>query len=214
MILYDHLNISLPSRTHVSPEDRARLSWQDHANDLSSLDIRPFGSGSTQLRWVYSSSYEVGCSFYSRDARVVDGQIVYATIAQGPQHSIYTLSPSAPVFERRLNEVRFPASKAHMWDSHQRDLGGNGLFFAVESARVPVLSVDGSVGLRSSASTNPGFRPNDPENPLPASFAYRPTNFEAPASNGQEEEQVVGRMRWTRWGLRGRDFNGPEVTAP
>jgi hypothetical protein len=145
---------------------------------------------------------------------VVEGQIVYGTIAQASQHSLYTFSPSEPVFERTLNEVRFPASKAHMWDSEQRDLGGNGRFFAVESARVPVLCVDGSVSTRSSAATNPGFRPNDPENPLPSTFAYRPQNFEAPTSNGEEEEQVVGRMRWTRWGLRGRDFNGPEVFNP
>ena len=155
-------------------------------------------------------SYELGPAFWAPDAR----EGTQGTVSQGQTHPLFTIPTNMPVGNRTLSEVRFPASKAHMWDRYQRDLGDRIPFFAHESARVPVLCVDGSVGLRSAAATNPGFNPADPTNPNPTTFMYRPGSTEPPTQNGEIEEQVVGRMRWTRWGLRGRDFNGPEVTAP
>ena len=211
LALYDHLGMSVPSRIAVSPEDRTRLSWQRDTAGFLALPVRPFGNEGGVLRWIYSSSYEIGPAFWSPDAAVGNQQ----TVANSGSHSIYLVPPNATFGNRTLDQVRFPASKAHLWDSHQRDLGNRVPFFAVQEARVPVLCVDGSVGLRSARYTNPGFNPNSPTSPLALTFPYSPDVLWEPGPvSGQAQDQVQGRQRYTRWGLRGRDFNGPEVTAP
>ncbi len=211
LALAEHQGIGIPLRAAVSPEDRIRLSWQRDADGFLNLPTRPQGTGSIVLRWIYSSSYEIGPAFWSPDYAVAQQQ----TVSQSTSHSTYLFSGSTPLGTRTLDQVRYPAHKAHLWDTHQRDLGRRVAFFAVQDARVPVLCVDGSVGLRSSRYTNAGFQPNSPQSASSTSFTYQPdTSWEPPAMSTSGQDSVVGRMRWTRWGLRGRDFNGPEATGP
>jgi hypothetical protein len=209
--LVEHLGASLPSRVFVSPEDRNRLSWQRDAAGFLALPNIPPG-GSEALRWIFSSSYETGPAFWSADA-IANGQ---QTVTQSNQHYAYQVPNLAQLGRRTLSEVRFPSSKAHYWETHQRDLAVRVPFFAIPFARVPVLTVDGSAQVRSAEYTNRGFKPNSPADPSPTQFTYLPDNWEPPAMNtsNTQGDVVIGRMRWTRWGLRGRDFNGPQVTAP
>ncbi len=201
--LWAHLGLHVPSRIHASPEDRWRLNEQRNTSVITS-----------EGRWAYSRSYEMGMSFVSPDATTTVNGIVIPTITQAETHWQYYPSTATPLGHRTLDEVRFPSHKAHMWDSHQRDLGRRVLFHSKPNARVPVLTVDGSVGLRSAAATNLGFNPAIPTSPNPILFAYAPGAHEPPVQGPYIQEIVMGRMRWTRWGLRGRDFNGPEATAP
>lgn len=51
-----------------------------------------------------------------------------------------------------------------------------------------------SVSVRAASDSNPGWQPNVPTSPLPTTLG-----------------SLVGRFLWTRGGLAGRDFGGPEV---
>ena len=209
LTLFKHQGVGLPSRVAVSPEDRIRLSWQRDAAGFLALPARPAGSSNLNLRWIFSSSYETGPAFWSPDAAV--GQV--QAISQSSTHSAYFVPSNVPFGNRTLDQVRHPANKAQLWDSHQRDLGRRVPFYAVQDSRVPVLCVDGSAGLRSARYTNTGFQPNTPQSPSSTSFTYQPDPaWEPPAvTPGLQSDVVIARQRYTRSGLRGRDFNGPEV---
>lgn len=210
--LIEHQGLALPSRVAVSPEDRVRLSWQRDAAGFLALPARPSGSGGLVLRWIYSGTYELGPAFWSPDA--ASGPV--QTVTQSSTHNTYFIPGNTLLGNRTLDQVRYPANKAQMWDSHQRDLGRRVPFFAVQDARVPVLCADGAVGLRSTRYTNLGFQPSSPQSIGSTTFSYQPDPFwEPPAvTPGQSTDLVQGQQRWTRWGLRGRDFNGPEATGP
>ena len=212
--LLRHLGLPMISRQAVSPEDSQQLNWQRGEAAFLQSSPRPEGSVSSILRFMYSSSYESGPAFWSPDAAAAVNGMVQPTVNQGPWHYSFIVPPSMTFGQRRLDEVRFPSSKAHMWDRYQRDLGSRMPYFSVSEARIPVLCVDGSSGLRAAANTNHGFRPSTPMNPSPTTFAYQPDAWEPPTTTGDPSQILTGRQRWTRWGLRGRDFNGPEVTAP
>jgi hypothetical protein len=212
LALFEHLGMSIPSRVAVSPEDRTRLSWQRDAAGFLAVTARPSGNDPSVLRWIYSSSYEIGPAFWSPDAAVA-GQ---GAVSNSGTHSIYLIPSNTPLGNRTLDQVRFPASKAHLWETHQRDLGRRVPFYAFHDARVPVLTVDGSVSVRAARYTNPGFQPASPHALVPLTLNYTPDPaWEPPTiTPGQTQDVVQARQRYTRWGLRGRDFNGPEVTAP
>ncbi len=75
-----------------------------------------------------------------------------------------------------------------------------------------MLFGDGSVSVRSMSEANWGFQPNSPFSNSPTRIRYSPDlAWEPPARNGLVEEWVNGGVRFTRSGLRGRDFGGPEV---
>jgi hypothetical protein len=108
--------------------------------------------------------------------------------------------------------VRYPSHKAMMYETNQRFFGSRELFFMYPEARVPVLMADGSAGVRSIKQSNPGFQPNMPTDPNPTRVLYTPElSWETPTASGEASETVNGGIRWTRSGLRGRDFAGPEV---
>lgn len=198
LVLTDYFDSPLPERWWASPEDRPLLTLQASS---------PGGGAGSRPR--YGSSYELSPAHWSPDARLLNPTI--NTIAQGATHNVYTVPPATPLGQRRLDEVRFPAHKAMMFDRYQRHLGPQVAFYAYEVARVPVLAADGAAALRSSADVNHGFRPNSPTSSFATTFNYAPTAAEPGTLSGAAQEQVIGRMRWTRSGLRGRDFGGPEV---
>jgi hypothetical protein len=219
--LLDYLGLALPSQHVVSPEDRVLTTWQRNAlsNNLRSLPSPPPDSGQFTVRWAYSSSYESGAAFWSRDSSVVIDGVVHSTFTQGPTHNGWNAPSSvanpSPILPRRIDSVQFPSDKAHMWDRYQRHFGPQILFFAYTDARLPVLMADGSVSVRTMSSVNPGFVPSSPTSPNPTMAGYQPdTAWEPPTRSGATSETLRMHLRFTRWGLRGRDFNGPEVFNP
>jgi hypothetical protein len=99
-----------------------------------------------------------------------------------------------------------------MYEKEQRFFGPRHAFFLHTEARVPVLLADGSAGIRTTNHSNDGFYPITPQNPTPTRVNYAPElSWEAPTLNGGVNEFVNGHIRWTRSGLLGRDFGGPEV---
>ncbi|MCH9058952.1 MAG: hypothetical protein IIB55_10025 [Planctomycetes bacterium] len=45
----------------------------------------------------------------------------------------------------------------------------------------------------------------------PTLYDYVPRDWEPPTIDGSFRERVTGYYRWTRGGIKGRDFDGPEI---
>jgi hypothetical protein len=218
LVLTDYLDDTFPSSKVVSPGDAPRLAWQrslpDPANYLS-LTCRPGGTTGAESRVAYSSSYEMVPAAYSPDARFTapDG-IIVPTIQQDPMgHRYWQPGSSRTVLgHRRLDEVRFPSAKVFLHESNDRFYDARQPYFLYPEARVPVALFDGSVSVRSINQANQGFQPNLPNSSAPTRVNYVPDPaWETPPLRGGLSEFIYGAIRWTRSGLRGRDFAGPEV---
>jgi hypothetical protein len=199
LVLAEYLDQPLPTKTAVSPEDLLRLGWQAGA---------PGPGGGN--RWRFSSSYEPGPAFWSPDAQI-NG---VPTVQQHTYpHRLFSAgNESTRLGTRRMAEVVFPSQKAMIYENFQRSFGARQPYFMYEEARLPVLSADGGAAVRSTSDANVGFIPNSPLDPSPTMVVYTPdVNWESPPLNGFAQEIVTGHYRWTRSGLRGRDFGGPEV---
>jgi prepilin-type N-terminal cleavage/methylation domain-containing protein len=209
LVLMDYLAARLPDPMAVCPQDRARLKWQINPQDYFDhgywSPMQPAPSVQNR-RWPYSSTYEVVPASYDRSR-------VGSRIHQHDSNGGYQLSGSEELGGLRLSDVVFPTQKVHMMDSEQRHFGARRYFYAVPLSRQLLLTFDGSVTMRVTQDTNPGWRPNDPANPLPSTFRYYPgpSAWVAPTSHGGALESVTGYYRWTRGGLRGIDFGGGEV---
>jgi type II secretory pathway pseudopilin PulG len=215
LVLVDYLEESIPERHYVSPGDHNRLAWQtDPVNlycDLPNRANYP-SCGAYDARWPYSSSYELGIAFWCPDGAYNGPNGPVGTVSQAQQHNLFQIGGNTPMGRRLMSEVTFPSQKAMMWEQVQRFFGQRELFFAYTEARVPVMFADGSVSVRNTQDCNNGFNPSIPSSPIPSSFAYVPDfNWEPATANGLPSENVSGHMRWTRTGIRGRDFAGPEV---
>jgi hypothetical protein len=201
LALADYLDLTLVQRWWASPEATQLLQWQDDPATL------PPGTNNLHLR--FQSSYELGPAFYSPDA-LQDG---VPTIAQaGYQHSLFFVGDSnTRLGTRRQSDVRLPGQKVHMYDHYQRHFGPSTPYFMYAEARVPLLMADGSAAVRNTSDANRGFNPNEPLSLNPQHVLYQPSPLEPPTLSGEASELVLGRYRWTRSGLRGRDFGGPEI---
>jgi len=214
LVLADYLGSELPMSPFVSPGDRNRRRWSENvaAFRANQLTPQPDANDPNNWRWPYGSSYELPPAFYAADARTT----TTGTITQATGHDQFQLvtanDGSQPLMGGRLlTEVRYPADKVLMYESAQWQGARDGVFFMFEHARVPLLMVDGSAGVRVTSDTNPGWDPVYPASLPPMSTTYRPSAWEAPAATGAS---VLVHYRFTRWGLRGRDINGQEATGP
>lgn len=197
-----------PSRLAGRPPRRP-LSF----NAFFALPNRPQGNDNTVRRWPFSSSFELGPAFFSPDAGT-------NAIARGSTHAQYNFSPGITLGNRRLSEIRFPSQKAMLRDQYSRHFGPRIAFFPYTEARIPVLFADGGAVVHTTGDplidrpdTNPGFQPRHPASLQPTTFFYQPNPaWEPPVLQGEGAGLLVrGFYRYTRSGLRARDFSGPEV---
>lgn len=201
LVLADYFDWQLPNETAACPEDEVLRCTQANWEDFCSCDPRPPCEGTTRP-WAFSSSYEIGPTFYVSD----EG------IAQYPSHhDLYWILSGAEYGGKRLADTRYPSKKAMVWETTARHFGNKPIFFAYEEARLPILMADGSSGVRGTAQANKGWRPLTPDSKAHTVFMYEPREWEAPTLSGETRDMVVGYYRWTRQGLNGRDFGGPEV---
>ena len=125
---------------------------------------------------------------------------------------------SARVFGRRkITEVAFPSNKVHLYETFARHFGRQGLFYAYEDAKNPLLFFDGSVQNKTTADSGKGVSPAAPARVFPITFQFTPGAWEEPVRGGgfypQAESTVFGHYRWTRGGLQGVDFGAPEINT-
>jgi hypothetical protein len=142
-------------------------------------------------------------------------------VSQGPQHNQYMTGGALALGALPVSSVAFPAQKVHMHDAAAWHFG-RGSHFAFPEMRLPLLFADGSVQVRASGDSNPGWQPNTPASAQPTVYSYAPGltgGWEPPTPNGLQAQQVTaGRYRWTRGtptelGIAGRDSDGPETCS-
>lgn len=200
LVLVDYLDLELPNEAAACPEDEARRCWQAHSDDFCVCPARPSCIGIGR-RWPFSSSYDIGPAFYADQG-----------VSQAGRHSFYGIRGGAVLGGRVLGEVRYPSQKALAWETTAWHFGSTPIWHAYKEARLPVVFVDGSVSVRGTGDANQGWHPRVPDSPEPTTYLYRPSpSWERPTLSGETEELVIGHYRWTRGGLAGRDFGGPEV---
>jgi len=231
LVLQDYLAARLPEKMVVCPEDRNRLNWQIDPQEKFDngfwLPAQPWGDnypGSQEVlkRWPYSSTYQVVPASYDKGQSVsgpydAAGENGVARLAQGGKNFTYSVPGAAKLGGTRLADVLMPASKVHMFDSHQRHFGNISPFYGLAISRQPLLMFDGSVGVRLSGDGNRGWDPREPEDECPDSFFFQWKPWDPPPIGNMEGgagggliDLVEGYYQWTRLGLRGIDFGGNE----
>lgn len=213
LVILDYLNFPFLGQRHVCPEDPNLPRWQQEVQrfvlgfpeptppvPIPSLGRHPFMSSYTTLPATWAA----------------DGgpNAVY----QATTHAYWYVPGGAGVMNRRrVNEVTYPSQKVSMYDNHARHMGARWYFYAWTNARQPLLFFDGAVRERRTGDGNRGFNPSVPAAPIFTNISFSPSpppnNWESPDLNGGWTTQNYsgGYFRFTRAGLRGRDFDGPEV---
>jgi prepilin-type N-terminal cleavage/methylation domain-containing protein len=216
LVLADQLNLPLPLPWSVDPTDTYRMAWQRCESEPDPgacflglpLTQRPNeGSLNDGLRWMVSSSYQVGPAFISRDMGGGANRTLESALVTHYNFSTGNL----PFGDRLMTQVAFPSRKVMMFDQFQRHFGGRIAYYAYPEARVALLLADGSAGVRGTSSSNTGFYPNQPAQDLPTRFNYQPRAWEPPTLSGAAVQLVTGYYQWTRGGLSGRDIGAREV---
>lgn len=221
--LLDHLDMPLQSEFIVAPEHRLLMLWRSDPENIVNLPPtqRPDSPAESLHRWGYSSSYELAPAFQEADARWTDenGAPVLTADQHGREHDRWW-GVTTGFGSRYLHEVSSPSQKVMMFERYQRHFGPRHIYFMSSEARVPMLFADGAVSVRQTWQSNLGFRPNSPNVGGPGSsgrgggpslVAYTPAAWEPPTASGFAIDRLAGQYRWTRGGLKGRDFNGSEI---
>lgn len=218
LVLNDYLEQRLPEPAMACPEDKLRLEWQKDPENFDTLF--PPGAlapgGSDRERWPYSSSYQLVPAAWSADAKT--GNLM-TTDQHGLDHGHFN-GGQLPMGNRKYADVNFPADKVAWYDQEDRHGTRGNIYYAYDEASQPMAFFDGHVATKKTAQANYGFRPNsprvgsnsiDPRGGAPSLIRYEPEAWEAPTLGGRPSEVTKGMYRWTRGGLRGRDFNGGEI---
>ncbi len=191
LVYFDYLTGNLEEPVAACPLDAQQVERAE----------RPISEYETsQLFRKFESSYEMAISAYTDDIPKDD---IHGISQEDSHYRSFDRGPSF-LASRRFSEVRYPSGKAFMFDEIDRHFAEQpDTLFLIPGARQPILFFDGSVSVRDTNDSNPGFRPLDPMSP-------EPSLIEVP---GDEASPFPGVYRWTRGGLRGIDFGGDEVST-
>lgn len=203
LTLLDYLDRDIPGFNFVAPGDAHRIAWARDPVAFDAGAFRPQQPDPTAAnrRWPYSASYELPPAFIDRS--LVPG----SRISQAGSHRSMFIPRSVEFGAPLAADVKHPSQKAHMYDTAQRQLGAKAMFFLFPEAYVPVLMTDGSARVSRTAESNVGWHPQQPREPTGTAVSYTARAWEPAAPS----TVLDGHFRWTRGGIEGRDFGGPEV---
>jgi hypothetical protein len=212
LMLVDYFDEPIPWMTAISAADANRLRWASdplcfEAGCFNPCGPYPWGAASFPQRWPFSASFQMVPAVWDRSPAG------HRTANVNSSYYWYTGSLFGP---GRLSDIAFPSRKVLVHDERDRHSGNPVLLhFAHPDARLPVLFGDGRARVKHTADANPGWQPNAPARPLPTRML---TSDEPYCTPGQQLPQmpdywVDGVYRWTRGGLAGRDFAGPEINT-
>ena len=211
LVLQDYLASRLPEKMVVCPEDKNRLNWQiDPTEKFDNnfwLPLQPNGLSPFNHRWPYSASYQTVPASY--DVFQSDLFAASKRIRQSGDHFGYIIPAAARVGDIQMSSVAYTANKVHMMDAHQRHFSNARPYFGLTTGvcRQPLLFFDGSVNVKVTSDSNPGWNPGQNVQPCDL-FNYNPSSWEPPTTSGNFVDFCYGFYRWTRMGLRGVDFGG------
>lgn len=205
-----YLGQSLPSAVKCCPDDLTTATWQANLNTIETAlqatgDPDPNSEIGFKRILPFWSSYEMCPYVYSPDF----GSSMLSQASGGPGvHHLY----SAPYkFRMRSQDtVLFPSQKVWIYDLIDRHMFKRPIWYAYKAAAQPLAFFDGSVSIRKTSDSNPGWNPESPSVMIPTTYQYTPTGSDPPTISGQPSDTVTGYYRWTRAGLKGIDFGGGE----
>jgi prepilin-type N-terminal cleavage/methylation domain-containing protein len=224
-VLFDYLAARLPEPVYTCPSDSVRQAW---ARDLAAYAAgatppyptgvtTPIPSNSRNMRWAFSSSYEVTISAFDGIQSEYLGNPAHPDISRRlrnvpTNHFLFSTTAPWRLRQQALSSVLFPSQKVFLHEGHARH-GQRETYYASPAARVCILLFDGAVSFRSNRDANRGWDPWAPANPAGYLYQYRPDRWEAPTISGGATEPVYGFYRYTRGGLRGIDVGGGEINT-
>jgi len=98
-----------------------------------------------------------------------------------------------------------------MFEEFDRFSDSAGLYFAYPEAKCNLAFFDGSVRNEQTADANPGWNPDEPEQPAWTQIYVPLDTFPLPKGGTNDPTQYCQRYRWTRYGLQGIDFGGEDI---
>jgi len=191
LVYFDYLTGNLEEPVAACPEDAEQVERAETPID---------GYETNRLFRKFESSYETSIVTYSVDRS--SGGLQPLNQHGNP----YGQFDRDPLFlkSRRFTEVAYTSGKAYMFDTFDRHHAEQADYVYFQpNARQPILFFDGSVSVKDTAASNPGFRPYDPASPEPSRIKL----------SSQSAETFPGYYRWTRGGLSGIDYGGNEVNT-
>lgn len=208
LILQDYLASRLPEPILVSRRDTFRLGMLEDlgpAHDNGFVPAR-LANTPTNRALVFSSSYQQPPAFYDR------GQSEWTKlprVSQSPDsHRDFVIPADAELGPQRMSDVVFPSAKVMLHTDRDYYSQREPLYWADPRASVHVACVDGSVRRQATREVNPGWDPTKPHDDGTTTVTFAPAPWEVQAD---PEGELLGRMRWTRGGLRGLDVGGQEI---
>jgi prepilin-type N-terminal cleavage/methylation domain-containing protein len=207
-VIIDYMADKIPEETAACPEDRLLQQWQRDPDDYP--DLNEQGGTAYNRMFPYASSYQFVIASWAPDKKF--GGV--PTIAPYPQnHDLFLFPGALEMGKRQIREVDFPASKVQMFDFYDRHGGAKEQYYAYDDAKTDLLFFDGSVRFLQTGNSNPGWRPNNPQNKTPSVTDYVPnTVYEPPTRSGNAKDIALGTyFRFTREGLHGIDYGGSAV---
>lgn len=208
-----------PEPAVVCPEEGQALIWQKNVNNANpfagSVDPDPASSAAFKKMLPFWSSYQMVPNTWALDqANPVTNTISQAIGQIEGYHLLYLTPTTAKFNQRRLDNVAFPSQKVWTFDLFDRHSRANrAIFHAYPVARQPILFFDGAVTLRTTGKANKGWNPLSPTATTAiTTYYYTPNPNEPRTLSGAASDTLQGAYyRWTRWGLRGIDYGGPEI---
>jgi hypothetical protein len=206
LVLLDYLGLDPPTRLFVAAGDR-RAQWADdplgYDAGLYTPDFGHSQSPADSWRHPYGSSFVTSLDF-------IDGSPPNVHPNPGTYTNVVILyvGQNGSVFRGNLwSRAAFPSQKAFVFDQVARYFG-TPVWHMDAGAKFPVLMADGTASVRAAVEANAGAHPNYPADPGFQQI-YQPTVVQPPAADPPQRYWLG--VLWTRMGLAGRDFGGPDV---
>ena len=194
-------------------EDGNSLPYGNQGEDYSDYDDDPnWTSTPVKQRWPFAMTYQMVPAAWSGDG--IAESPTYAPVA-GTPHLFTAVNETdtrkVRLGRRKFTQVAHPSSKVMMFEEFDRFSDKDGLYFAYPEAKPNLAFFDGSVRQESTADSNPGWNPANPQENVWAQI-YKPLHtFPDPKNGIGDGTQYCQRFRWTRYGLQGIDFGGKDV---
>jgi len=209
LVLADYGNKGLPWLGAVSSGDKNRRQWEMNPGCFFQNCFgpnQPDAGNPINWRYAFSSSFSPVPAFF-------DGSPVGSRIEQSVNYNTYLVFMTTAVLGGQLmSSVANPSQKVVLHDQNAWHLGSRQPYCTHTEARLPLLMADGASSVRAAKDANPGWQPNNPMALAPTQIVYSgPPSWMPPPLSPSGSDYAQGQFRWTRQGLGGRDFGGPEV---
>ncbi len=208
--LIEHMQLDLPDPLFASAGDDYLRIWQSDPLNWKQLGT-PLPASANTNRWPYASSFQSPPAWWDEFQNDPDPLHQSRRVSQTTtSHQYWSVPASGELGPARFAQAAFPSDKVLMHDKHARYFGQVS-YFTLEHSRVTMLMADGSAAVRRTGDANPGWNPANQTSTIPQIIPYTPESWEPPAINGSGSDLGSAHYRFTRGGLLGRDFGGPEI---